>query len=218
MPFLDLLDHHWQARPFHRRPVGAGRSVICAHIDRPVPGSQACFVQYSALDPLTGLLLYGFVDARSPIANSVPVTLSLSDGAWIRVRGAPVGPGGEVHRSLRDVALHVPPVETAGPDGLDVGFLICAGAGAADALPRVLGDLVDRLRPDIAAAGRAAEVAALRAQLLDANATFHRRTRDLVAAARAAPPSAPRAGREELLDMADRAAQHDLSLIEAADG
>jgi hypothetical protein len=218
MPFLDLLDHHWQARPFHRRPVGVGRSVICAHPDRPVPGSDACFVQYSALDRLTSLLLYGFIDTSSPIANGVPVTLRLADGAAVRVRGEPVGPGGELHRGVRDIALHVPPVAAAGPDRLEVGFLICAGAGAADALPRVLGDLVDRLRPDLGAAERAAEVGALRAQLLEANAAFHRRTLDLVAAAHAGSPAAASAGRPDLLDHVAAAARQDLALIEADAG
>jgi hypothetical protein len=215
MPLLDLLDHDWRARPFHRRPLDVGRSVICAHPDRPVPDSDACYVQYSALDALTSLLLYGFVDRSSPIANSVPTELQLSDGAVILVRGEPVGPADSVPRHLRDVALHVPTLAAAGPDRLAAAFLICAGANAAAARVRVLEDLVDRLRPDLGARRRADEAAAAAAQLHAANLAFHRRTLELVDTALCATPPSPAPGRDAVLQAARAGALQDLAHLQA---
>ena len=206
MPFVECLNHHFDARPYQTTVDDDGVYRLWTHADRPYWNSRECFVLYTLLDPIDSLLFYGFVDESGPVLHSAPATLALPEDITITVEAAPWQLfQGDLPASLQDIRVFIPPTKARDGGHITLPWLLIPGAKTPWALRRMLRAFIYALRPDLPEARRREVVGNAEMQLLAANHD----ALDLLAAsvdqARAEPPPAPPAGRDAALDAVDHA-------------
>ena len=204
MPFIDFLNHHVQARGFQHVVADNGVGGLYTFQDRPVAGSDECFVRYNLMDTHTAFIGYGFLDDSAPYSVSQATTLTLSDGLQIQVRRqAAKGFAKKLPQKMRSLQIYMPQVVSNHPDKMAVSRLLIPGANAPRALRRVLATLIARKRQSWSEARVDAAVREAEAQLLAVNHRYFDALAALAADARARSEADDPPGRKATLRAVD---------------
>jgi hypothetical protein len=204
MPLLDGLNHHADARRFqHLCPDTGGDGGLYVHLDRPVAGSDECFVRYSRLDRQAAMMTYGFADPSARVLFSQPMRFDLGCGLPVQILPNVSRCAGPLAPEVAGLEAYMPRVMTADPDSLTVSRLAIPPVGEGAGLLRVLEALIAGKRRAWRGAdvGRAARAAAR--VVIATNRRYHARTAALVQAARRRGGSDPPAGRAATLAAVD---------------
>jgi len=206
MPFVECLNHHFDARPYQTTVDDDGVYRLWTHADRPYWNSQECFVLYTLLDPIDSLLFYGFVDESGPVLQSAPATLELPEDITITIEAGPWQLfQGDLPATLRDIRVFIPPTKARDGGHITLPWMLIPGAKTPWALRRMLRAFIYALRPDLPEARRREIVGNAETQLLAANHDALDLLATSVDQARADPPPAPPAGRDGALDAVEHA-------------
>lgn len=195
MLFIDFLNHHLRAGPYRLSRPGGGRpACLVTGCDRPVAGSDECFVFYNVLDSLDTLLTYGYSDPAVPFLVSVPVTVPVPGGRRLVVTAEP-GPfhEGALPPALAPFRIQVPRILARDSTSLVVNRLVVPPPDQAGVLAEVLDFLAAGFAPDLTVARRVQVVADAQVALWQANRGHLDRLEMLLAEARtrvtdSAPP------------------------------
>lgn len=206
MPFIDFLNHHFLARGFQHGRLDGDVGTLFTFQDRPVEGSDECFVRYNVLDMHTAFIGYGFLDGSASFTVSQPTTIELEADLRLDVRRQ-TGKGfpKKLPSKLRELQIYMPKVTASqNSDDVTLSRLMIPGANAPQALRRVLNTVIRQRRADwpehrIDGAVRAAE-----AQLLDANHRYFDRLAELLALARQRSEADDPPGRRATLRAVDQ--------------
>lgn len=210
MPFIDFLDHHWDAPSFERRHAPAGLAV---RADRPRDGDPACYVRYGRLDGLTSYLNYAFVDGDAPIVNSVPATVTLDSEIKLQINGKPVTARADAARfGFAAAPYHVPRIAAPGRETVCLDHAIVTDTRAPWAPLALFERLVGRLRPGLDARARRARAEDILRRLVEANEAYYTHLRELATNARAPTAETP-LGRDAALEACARLADQHLRLL-----
>jgi hypothetical protein len=206
MPFVECLNHNFDARPYQTTVDGDGIYRLWTYADRPYWNSRECFVLYTLLDPIDSLLFYGFVDESGPVLHSAPATLDLPEDITITIEAGPWQLfQGDLPATLQDIRVFIPPTKARDGGHITLPWLLIPGAKTPWALRRTLRAFIYALRPDLPESRRREIVGNAEIQLLAANHDALDLLANAVAKARPDPPEDPPDGRDGALDAVDHA-------------
>ena len=100
---IDFINHRLASSYYQDSSQGIGISAPAGQGE-----NDELFVQYNYFDPLSTLLIYGFVDLSSPYLFSVPVNMQLADGREAQVLGNNPFGNETVSDSGKHLAKYVP--------------------------------------------------------------------------------------------------------------
>ena len=152
VPFIDLVNHNFQAQGFQRTKDGnTGLAQVHVNISKAMTGSNECFVRYGNFDSLDAYLVYNFVDDSAPFVRSIPLEMHLSSGLCLK-SNATIAPAykGPLPPNLRDLRTLMPRILGRGQNSIEVTHLVIPGGLAPYALRRVLAFLIGTVRPGMA--------------------------------------------------------------------
>lgn len=187
MPIIDFLNHDLRARGFQiAKGDHPDQNQLYVYQDRPVAGSDECFVVYSNMDRYTSFVNYGFADESAPFLVSQGAAISLSQGLTLNVGRNIAGTfKGKLPEKVRDLRIFMPRVQSPDADTLNVSRLLIPGENAPKALRRVLTVLLRSKRKNWTDAQLNAAVLEAERKLLVRNHRFYDRAAELLAASRA---------------------------------
>jgi len=209
-PFVDALNHDDRARGFGLTIDSDDVRRLWTHLDRPVAGSTECRVRYASMDAVDAYLGYAFVDESARFLRSAPVTLEFDDGAVLdagAMGGAPFQ--GQLPPEVAADRFYVPPIT----DSLRAGHLAVARLTIpvpedAPALRRVLGFLIEIMRPGADDVSLGAAVREAETKLLAANRERISAIEQRVETARTRDPADAPPGRGGALDAVAHLMRH----------
>jgi hypothetical protein len=100
---IDFINHRLASSYYQDSSQGIGISSPAGQGE-----NDELFVQYNYFDPLSTLLIYGFVDLSSPFLFSVPVNMQLAEGREAQVLGNNPFGNETVSASAKHLAKYVP--------------------------------------------------------------------------------------------------------------